>query len=330
MAYDTQFQPSQDIVVYLGVEATFGTATLAAGTWYKPQVTSFSLPESASSVEMAAQRSGAAVNFSNQVNHRPDTKVYTFDLTLRGTVSSIARACQLMFEDSSSAHTLTGTYAFPTTYKDGTSSTSQMTVLFKNGGQSDSDSKGDLVAKSCVATGISFAQDTGSEGGDLMVTINMMTAYQPAHSSLTPSSSTDDTASAKNIRSLTNSTTLVSNPLMLYSWELALSRSVERISYKDTTNFDPYGYAMTGAVEVSGSLSAKMDAETFDLIASFHANTGALNIQESSGFTVSVPLVAINEAAIDSGGPHLIQTLPFIAVGNSASTGDNVVSITAS
>lgn len=330
MAYDTQFQPSQDIIVYLGVEATFGTATLAGGTWHKPQVTSFSLPESASPVELASQRTGVAVNFSNQVNHRPDTKVYTFDLTLRGTVSSIARACQLMFEDSSSAHALTGAYAFPTTYKDGTSSTSQMTVLFKNGGQSDSDSKGDLVCKSCVATGISFTEDTGSEGGDLMVTINLMTAYQPSHSSLTPSSSTDDTGSAKNIRSLTNSTTLATNPLMLYSWELGISRTVERISYKDTTNFDPYGYAMTGAMDVTGSLSAKMDAETYDLISSFHSGTGALNIQESSGFTVSVPLVAINEAAIDGGGSHMIQTLPFIAVGNSTSTSDDIVSITAS
>ena len=330
MAYNSQFQPSQEVIVYLGVEATFGTATLAAGTWYKPQVTAFSLPESSSSVEMSAQRTGAAVNFSNQVIHRPDTKVYTFDLTLRGTVASIARACQLIFEDSSSEHAMVGTYAFPTAYTDGTSATTQMTVLFKNGGQSDDDTAGDLICKSCVATGASFAEAVGSEGGDLMITLNMMSAYRPTHGSLTPASSTDDTGSAKNILSLTNSTTLAANSLMLYSWDLGISRTVERISYKDATNYDPYGYAMTGAMEVSGSLSAKMDAETHDLLASYHTGDVALNIQESSGFTVNLPKVALNEAALDSGGSHIVQTIPYIGVGNEASTSANIVSITAS
>jgi len=330
MAAETNYQPTSDVKVYLGTEATFGTATLAAGTWDLLPVTSYSLPEVSAPAEISTQRSGKFTNFSNQATHRPDQKLYTFDLTFKGTTTSVLRACRLMFEDGVSECDFTGDYEFPTSsYKDAESSTTQMTVLFQNAGADATSS--DLICKSCVATGMTLAEDIGSEGGELTVSLNMVTAYQPTHGSLTPSSSTEDTATPKNIKSITTAYINggAQEDLVIMGWEVAFSRTIERIHFKDTTNYDPYGLAMTGALEATGNINCKRDDAVHDLLAKFKdGNTVAVSLAEASNFTIDIPKAIINEASVDSGGSYLKQAIPFTALGNEATTSDSIVGIT--
>jgi len=327
---ETNYQPTSDIKVYLGTEATFGTATLAGGAWDLLPVTSYSLPEVSAPAEISGQRSGKFANFSNQATHRPDQKLYTFDLVFKGTVTSVLRSCQLMFEDGVSECDFTGNYAFPTSaYKDGASATTQMTVLFANAGADATNS--DIICKSCVATGMTLAEDIGSEGGELTVSLNMVTAYQPTHGSLTPSSSTEDSATPKNIKSLT--TAYINGgsqeDLVVMGWDVAFSRTIERIHFKDTTNFDPYGLAMTGAMEATGNIQCKRDDAVHDLLAKFKdGNTVAVNLAESSNFTIDIPAAIINEASVDSGGSYLKQAIPFTALGNAGTPSTSIVGIT--
>ncbi len=333
----TNYQATSDIRVLIGTEATFGTVALStnAGVWKELPVTSFTVPEVSAPIEIAAQRSSEYVQFASQAIHRPDQKIYTFDLTMKGTPTSVLQACQLMFEDGSSEADFTGDYAFPkNTYKDGTASTSQVTVIFENAG-SDA-TLNDLQCVSCVATGMSITEDIGSESGQMVCTVNMMTGYQPSHVnfadvetvSYTTGSYTKDTATPKNIRDLTTST-LNTQPLTVMSFEISLSRTIERIHYSETTDYKPFGYAMSGALECTGSITAKRDDEVHDLLANFKDNSAnTIAIAESSGMTIDIPKAIINEAASDTGGTFMTQTIPFTALGTDATSSATIFGIT--
>jgi len=329
----TNYQATGDIKVYLGTEATFGTATAAAnGDWFLLPVTSYTMPEVSSPVEVAAQRSGHYVNTATQAVHRPDQKIYTFDLTLKGTATSILKACQLMFEDGASEADLTGNYAFPkNTYKDGTASTTQMTVLFADAGADAT--LNDFQCVSCVATGMTIAQDIGSEGGQLTCTVNLMTAYQPTHATIgdvtaTGGTYTIDSGTPKNIRDLTT-TTLGGETMIVSSWEISLARTIERIHYSETTNFKPFGYAMTGAIDVTGSLTVKRDDEVHDLLANFKDGSKViLALAEASNFTIDCPQLILNEASADVGGSYLMETIPFTALATEGTPATTILGIT--
>lgn len=339
MAVATNFKPTGDIRVLIGTEVTFGTATLGDGTavWEELPVTSFTLPEVASAVEVSAHRSGSYTQLKNQAIHRPDTQVYTFDLTLKGTPKAVEFACQMMFEDGTSECDFTGNYAFPSTYKDGTGSTSQSTILFENAGGDSTNV--DMVCKSCIATGMELTEDIGSEAGELMVTLNLMTAYQPIYSNFadvenvtyTSGSYTEDTATPKNIKNLDFLNCHIgSTDVLVSKWSIAFSRTVERVSYSEATNYDPFGYAMTGTIEATGSITVKRDSNTHGIISSFKNSTStAILLKETTAtdLTIDCPAVLIDGASIDSGGSTLWQEVPFRCMGNPTSTGDSIVGI---
>lgn len=336
MAIETNYQATGDVKVYIGTEVTFGTATVAGtGDWILLPVTSYSIPEISAPIEVAAQRTGKYANFASQAIHRPDQKLYTFDLTFKGTANSILTACKVMFEDGSSECDFTGDYAFPqNTYKDGTASTTQVTVLFENAGADAT--ANDVQAVSCIATGMSITEDIGSESGQLVCTVNMVTGYQPTHANIgdvtaTSGTYTNDTATPKNIRDL--STAYINGgaqeDLSVMSWEISLSRTIERIHYSETTNYKPFGYAMTGALECTGSINCKRDDSVHDLLAKFKDSANvAINLAEASNFTIDIPKAIINDTSPDSGGSFLTQTIPFTALGTDATSSTSILGIT--
>jgi len=340
MAQETNYQATSDIRVLIGTEATFGTVALSdgAGVWKELPVTAYTIPEISAPIDVAAQRSGKFVNYASQVKHRPDQKVYTFDLTLKGTPTSVLQACQWLFEDGTSEADFTGDYAFPkNTYKDAIASTTQVTVVFENAGADAS--LNDIQCKSCIATGLTLNQDITAESGQLACTVNMMTGYQPEHVtfadvenvSYTSGSYTKDTATPKNLRDITTAYINggAQEDLVLYSWELSINRSVERIHYSETSTFKPFGLVMTGAMEATGSLTAKRDDAVHDLLAKFKdSNTVAINLAEASGFTIDIPKAVLNEPGVESGGNVLTQTLPFTAFGTDATSSGSIVGIT--
>ena len=136
------------------------------------------------------------------------------------------------------------------------------------------------------------------------------------------SSAAYDTGTPKNIRSLASGSTGINGgaleELVLSSWELSCTRTIERIHYADTTDgsYEPFGYAMTGGFEVAGSLTCIRNDDVHDLMAKFHdSNTVDVNIQESSGFTIALDKCLLNEPTIDNGGAVLMETIPFTVVG---------------
>ena len=141
----------------------------------------------------------------------------------------------------------------------------------------------------------------------------------PVHSATALGGTDDfDIGTPKNIRSLNAGTTGIdSEELVVQSWDLSCSRTIERIHYGDTTDglYNPLGYAMTGGFEVTGSLTVIRNNDIHDLLAKFYdSNTVDINIAESSNFAIAMNKCLLGESTVDNGGAVLMQTIPFTVV----------------
>ena len=320
MAQASNYFPSQNVSVWYQKESTVGNQPDDAGL-KKLQVTSFTIPEASVPLEFSTQRAGQFNTTASQGHHSEGTKMWTFETTLRGTPASVLLATEAVFEDASSEAALNNDYAFPTaTYQNGEGSASTFEIRFEDGGADAT--LNNVVCQGCVGTGFTITEDIGSEGGEMVVTISWATAFMPAYGGDAISSAAYDTGTPRNIRNLDPDNTYINGgaaeELVVQSWELSVSRTIERIHYKDNTSgtFEPFGYAMTGAFEVTGSMTVIRNDDVHDLIAKFRdSNTVDVNIQESSGFAIALDKCFINEPTIDNGGAVLMETIPFTVVG---------------
>ena len=321
MSQATNYFPSQNVSVWYQKESTVGNQPDDAGL-KKLQVTSFTIPEASVPLEFSTQRAGQFNTTASQGHHSEGTKMWTFETTLRGTPASVLLATEAVFEDASSEATLNNDYAFPTaTYQNGESSASTFEIRFEDGGADAT--LNNVVCQGCVGTGFTITEDIGSEGGEMVVTISWATGFMPAYGGDAISSEAYDTGTPRNIRNLDPDTTGINGgaleKLVVQSWELSVSRTIERIHYKDNTSgaFEPFGYAMTGAFEVTGSMTVIRNDDVHDLIAKFRdSNTVDVNIQNgtASELTIALDKCLINEPSIDSGGAVLTETIPFTVV----------------
>ena len=332
MAQATNYFPSQDVSVWIEKETKVGRSqddTVDNAGLKRLQATSFTIPEASVPLEFSSARSGQYTTTATQGHHSQGTKMWTFETTLRGTHDSVNFATDAVFEGGAdpAEAALNNNYAFPTaSYQhDSASSPATFNIRFINAGADAT--KHNVVCRGCVGTGFTLSEDIGSEGGELVCTISWATAYMPdnvsdqADDDIT--SAAYDTGTPKNIRSLASGSSGINGgaleELVIQSWELSVSRTIERIHYADTTDgsYEPFGYAMTGGFEATGSMTVIRNDDVFDLIegGEFHNSaTVDVNIQESSGFAVALDKCLLGESSIDNGGAVLTQTIPFTVV----------------
>ena len=199
MAQATNYFPSQNVSVWYQKETEVGSQPDDAAL-KKLQTTSFTIPEASVPVEYSSPRSGQFVTTASQGHHAAGTKMWTFDTVLRGTPTSVLLATEAVFEDSSSEAVLNNDYVFPhATYQTGESSAATFDIRFINAG---ADSAVETIEmEGCVGTGFTLTEDIGSEGGELVCTINWATGYIPTYTSDAITSAAYDTGTPKNIRS---------------------------------------------------------------------------------------------------------------------------------
>ena len=326
MAQATNYFPSQDVSVWIQDEAIVGTEPDDA-VLTRLQATSFTIPEASVPLEFSSARSGQYTTTATQGHHSQGTKLWTFDTTLRGTPFSVLKACQAVFEQGSSTAELDNDYTFDVAgYKVATGSGAKThDIRFINGG-SDSTNH-NIEVSGCVGTGFTLSEDIGSEGGELVCTINWATGFMPVHSSTDISSAAYDEGTPKNIRNLALTTAeLGSEDLVVQSWELSVQRTIERVHYSDITDgqFHPFGYVMTSPFEITGSLTVIRNDDVHDLLANFYNSTAVdLRIAEASDFAIDIDKALLGESTVDNGGAVLMQTIPFTAVADEDIDGSN-------
>jgi len=330
---ETNFQASQGISLLFGSGSkALGTAHVEGDQFDALPVISFTVPHDSAALEVASPRSGTLAQLEGQAKHRRDANIWTFDVSFKGTPTAVTYACLWAFGDGSSECLLAATSGIgngtnnSASMTHNTAYTNAATVVFSNAG-SDATAN-DVVARGCIAQSMTLKEDVGSESGQLVCDVTFWTAYPPVEEANTVSADATDTAAPKSIFSLSAST-LNAEPLLLNSWELTMSRSLERVGSQDYSSYLPFGYVQTGPWEVNGSLNAKRDDSILDLIAQLQGDSTGINlsIDESSGFNIDLPDTMIEgPSTSDNGGAFQMQTIPFRAF--AASTTATIVGVT--
>ena len=330
MAIAPDYLATNDIEIYWKDEATLGVDEAIATGWTHIRPTSFTIPEIHGDIEESAVQAGKLTKNAVSAIHRNDTAVKTFDLTLKGDATAIDWVMKYCVESTAEPKVLAHDYAFPD-MKDGANAGNSFKILFHNSAYHPSGYFEHIELVGCIITGCTIGQSIDAENGECVITANCMSGYKPEYIQQTITSPTAiSTTAPYNIKD--NDTFNINDgsaeDLMIYSWELTASRPVERIGCKDYTDFKPFGYAMSGAWEVSGSLVVKRDSEVQSLVAQFNGTaTCDINIgKASSGLLIDIPTAYLN-GEIDSGGSFLKQNISFKAYSSTNSAG-NLFAIT--
>ena len=313
-----------------------GTAHEDAHTYFDFPIQSYSMPYHSSALEVAPNYSGHSGQIDTQMRHRQDLSTWTFDVSFFGTIQAILSNCLWAFGDGASACELTPAIgigngaAGDMQMRHGAASKNHATVIFRNGGTDDSND--DLTVRGAVVQSMTIKMDVGANAGQMTCDTTFWTAYQPTEEASSVSVDTVDTSNAvKSIFDLTAAAiTLNSQEIVPTSWEITVSRSLERVgSQTYASGFLPFAYAQTGAWEVTGSLNVKADDNTYDNVAGMKGDSTGIALSiAGTNLTISCPTVMIDNATLDNSGSFLTHTIPFRAF--AASTTANILSITIS
>jgi|21_taG_2_1085346.scaffolds.fasta_scaffold00149_29 hypothetical protein len=334
MAQATNYSPTQNIALYKQDEAVVGTQ-VDDNDLKRMQVTSFTIPEASAPLEMSSQKAGQFFQEASQGRHNLESKMWTFDTTLRGSSGSLQWMGDSLFEDGGNPFILPENYAFPTSLYNKATSSGAKTKDIRLVGAGAGSSASNMEINGCICTGATFGQDIGAEAGEMTLTLNWATGFMPVHSSTAMGgTSTYDEYVPTNIRDNTIATTVLdSQELVIHSWSVSINRTIERVGFDTAvTNNPPFGYAMTGGWEITGNLNVIRNNDYHDLLGDFKDSAPkALTITNATAslFTLSCPQVLINEPTVDSGGSMLMANIPFTVVAPNTTGTGTVISVSA-
>ena len=325
------FQNIGNTSVIIGTEATMGTAAPEDGTGatLEMPVTEFSFSETnLHTLSQAPMRTGTGgTNLSDDmVKWQKHDRMYEISMTFHASDVALNRVCGNLFEDSSNPLSLLGSMPTTTHFKHAVSNTIPVTIWFEN---SSHDGEGvDMYFTSCMCTSLSLSGDVASNGGVVMATATFQTAYAPTEAAYTLES-TDGTNTAVtahtsvfNMHDLTT-TTLDSEDLLLYSFDVTIERPINRIGFDSSNAFRPMGYAL-GGYSVTGNLVCKRDGEVDDAI----DNEAGMALSLSTGtYQIEGAKVFVDSAGINFDEDGWKQTIPLVFTYDSGATSNPVIEI---
>ena len=334
MAKSSIFQTSQQTNVIIGTEATFGTKVAADAAIIHMPVTSYSFSEVANHTLAVApfrQGAGGATQSTEMVKAQRHDRMYEITLEFMGSAQAISRVCNALYGDASNPHALIG--SMPTTSNINGSTAVPVTLYFEKGSASAANTA--LSFKSCMCTSFTLSGDIGGNGGVIMGSATFVTGFAPDKANIAFSGGTETTITAQtsyfNMHDLSATTITHSSStedLVLFSFELNIARSVNRVGFDTAANgFAPLGYVI-GGYEVTGSMVVKRDAESDAAIT--HADTAepvcAISISDGS-FQIEAPKAIIDQASINFDEDGFKTVIPFRCTYDAAATSNSVVDI---
>ena len=336
MAKSSIFQTSQQTNVIIGTEATFGTKVAADAAIIHMPVTSYSFSEVANhTLAVAPFRAGAggATQSTEMVKAQRHDRMYEITLDFMGSPQAINRVCLALFGDGDGTNVLLG--SMPTTSNINGSTAVPVTLYFDKGSASAADTA--LSFKSCMCTSFTISGDIGGNGGVIMGSATFVTGFNPDKANISFSGGTETTIAAQtayfNMHDLSTTTITPSSgsaeDLVLFSFELNIARSVNRVGFDTAANgFAPLGYVV-GGYEVTGSMTVKRDAESDAAIT--YADTAepvcAISITDGT-FALSAAKAIIDQASINFDDDGFKSVIPFRCTYNAANTNNPVITIT--
>lgn len=324
MAKSTKFQIKSNTNVFIGTEATMGTAVVAGGAIVELPATDFSFSELAAggqTLSVAPFRVGGGMTQSDDmVRAQRHDRMYEVSVTFMCTDAATKRVLLNLYEDgavSGNLSVLLGSMPTTTLFEDGESNIVPVSLVFRDAAH---DATTDMVFASCMCTSLAFSGDIGGNGGVVMCTAVFQTAYLPTTTDLNYSSTTLVSAQSTmfNMHDLTKTEINAGSAedLLLYSFELSIARAVSRIGFDPSSAFKPMGYSL-GGYEVTGSLTVKRDVESVGAIP--EATAFALDI-DTGVYQILAPKCFVDAASISFDDDGFKQVIPFRATYTGATT----------
>lgn len=337
MAKSTTFQTKTNSKVIIGTEVTMGTATLAAGVTVEMPVTDYSFSEvAAHTLSVAPFRlNGGQAQSDDMVRAQRHDRMYEISMTFMASDKAIDRICLALFGDGTTPNALIGSMPAATTYADSVASIVPVTLHFEDSDPDSTAASGvDTHFISCMCTSFSLSGDIGSDGGMVMGSATFVTGYAPVSSALTFSGGNHTTVAQHvnffNVHDFTKTEVNSggAEDLVLYSFELNIERSVNRVGFDTASNgFKPLGYSV-GGYEVTGSLTVKRDVESKDAITFADTAEPVCAIDLDTGvFQITAPKAIIDTASINFDDDGWKTVIPFRCTYDGASAANTVVSI---
>ena len=349
MAIESQTISTQEIKPIFAFDTdnqALGTAHTGADDFYDFGILSYTIPYNSSTLEVAPNLAGHYGQLEKQGRHRQDLNTWTFDVSFLGTTNALKANCLWAFGDMVSPFVLTpeigignGT-AGDMQMLHGASSDNHTTAIFRNGGTDAS--ADDMTVRGAMIQSMTIKQDINANAGLMTIDSTFFTAYPPTEAANTVTVDNTDAGNAAysifdlNTNSDPSAIELNSVHLMPLSWEITISRTLERVGSQDYSSYLPYAIVQTGAWEVTGSLNVKADDGSYDLASILKGTSAGVNlsIDQASNLTIDLPKVMVDSATLDNGGSFLTHTIPFRAFAEAATdaSGDteNIISIAAS
>ena len=330
MAKSDKFQVGSNSSVVIGTEVTPGTACLAAGTTLEMPVTEYSFSDiNQHSLAVAPFRSGIGgmTQSDDMVKWQEHDRMHEISITFHCSNLAIDRICLALFGDGSTPNVLLG--SMPTEVQShvqhGVANITPVTLWFENASHAGLDT--DLYFTSCMCTSFTMTGDVASNGGVVMGTATFVTGYAATEGALTFTGGTHTLMTSHttifNMHDMTTTQTLDGEDLVLYSFDLNIARSVQRIGFDQANSFHPNGYAV-GGYEVTGNLTAKRDDETG---AAIDNKTGMALELDTGVFHISAAKTFVDDSGISFDEDGWKQTIPFRCTYDSAATSNAVISI---
>ena len=250
-------------------------------------------------------------------------RMFEVSITFHSTAQMLDRICLALFGDGATPNALLGSMPAVVDYRHGQSNTTPVTLWFENAGH---DGEGvDQYFTSCLCTGLTLTGSIGGDGGVVMGTATFQTAYAPTQGALTFTGGTHTLLTAQttmfNMHDLAT-TTLDSEDLLLYGFDVAIARPVNRIGF-DGATFVPMGYSV-GGYEVTGNITCKRDGEVDDAI----DNTAGMALDIDTGvFQITGSKVFVDGSGISMDEDGWKQTIPLRFTYDSAATSNPVITI---
>lgn len=322
MAIGTNFKSSQGLKVVVGTEAVIGDGNLhGSGTWYQlPIIAPPTIIEGTSALDVGSQQVGNYIPNKHQMKQRLDNNMWEIQLQVIGT-SGMHEYSQGLYGLLGGSGTLASDYSPPDWTNGATNTFAEYPtqVIYVSGGSHDAtnvDQK--FVGCVCKSAELSHSVDGG---GHPVLNLTFVTGYRGTSvnevAGLTISDKSND--GFAHFTSLTTQRvgdiSSANYDVRAYSYNVSISRNIERVGYKDTTNYEPYSYEMTGGFSVSGGITFKKDSNLANINNYFTNDTlGAFHL---SGTGIDVKLYGlVSDATGDTGSAEIRNTVNFQGAGD--------------
>ncbi len=325
MTLSTTFQTKQDTFVTIATETTVGTIAANDATRINMPVTDYSFdnPFKHSLMEAPRRTGQTGATLSDQmVKWNKHDRMFEVSMTFMATADSLNRVCLNLFEDGVNELKVLG--SMPTTVKltDGESNALPVTITIENAHHTGTD----ISFISCLCNSLSISGNINDNAGVYLCTATFVTAYIPTLTDKSYSGGTETTVADQttyfNIHDLTTST-LDGEDVLVYGFDVTITKDVKRIGFDSGSDFKPTGYAM-GDISVTGNITVKRDGES---VSAIDNEAGMVLILDDGTFKIQGDKVFVGETGISMDDDGWKDTIPLVFTYDSANVTNALIEI---